>query len=151
MIEISGSGLGRARNDIRSRKKKGASASDKMSFASELSDVVDSEYVSSVDGMLTELESQEKRFIDLQSRIELEKYKSMVKNILKFIMEEGFENKALSLSFRERRLGRAEKTVIETIDKNLVELSQMITKSNEAFSLLKKIEEIRGLICDLVY
>jgi uncharacterized protein YaaR (DUF327 family) len=67
------------------------------------------------------------------------------------ILEKGFENRLLDLTARDKRLGRAEKSIIEKIDDNLIKLSQMVTRSSDAFNFLKTIEEIRGLIFDLVY
>jgi uncharacterized protein YaaR (DUF327 family) len=67
------------------------------------------------------------------------------------ILEKGFENRSLDLTARDKRLGRAEKSIIEKIDENLIKLSQMVTRSSDAFNFLKTIEEIRGLIFDLVY
>ena len=100
---------------------------------------------------MTDLQDQEKKFLDAQSLYELEKYKALVKKILKMILENSFVSRKLDLSSREKRMGRAEKTVVDKIDENLIKLSQMITQSSDAFSLLKTIEEIRGLIFDLVY
>jgi len=67
------------------------------------------------------------------------------------ILENGFESRRLDLTSREKRMGKVEKTVIDKIDENLIKLAQMITRSSDAFDLLKTIEEIRGLILDLVY
>ena len=100
---------------------------------------------------MTDLQDQEKKFLDSQSLYELEKYKALIKKILKMILENGFESRKLDLTSREKRMGRAEKTVIDKIDENLIKLAQMITQKSDAFSLLKTIEEIRGLIFDLVY
>ena len=96
MIEIPRSGLGRAGNDLRARKRKGVTSTGKTGFASELHDAVENECIAAIDDMLLELGVQEKRFIDLQSIIELEKYKIMIKKILKYILEEGFESRSLS-------------------------------------------------------
>ncbi len=151
MIKISGTEASRTGRRLKFAGKRGVTKGVGQSFAAELSDAVNETYFANVEEMLADLEAQERRFVDMQSLIELEKYKSMVKNILRFIMEEGFENKSLRLSFKERRQNSMEKTVVETIDRNLVEISMMITKSSDGFALLKKIDEIRGLICDLVY
>ena len=67
------------------------------------------------------------------------------------ILDKGFQTQKLELSTREKRLGRAEKTIVKQIDEGLVKLSSMITRSSDAFSLMKQIEEIRGLIFDLMY
>lgn len=151
MIEISKTNLRQqARAGGRSGKKTGVGAVSNT-FSSELNVTMEAEYYGSIEELLDDLKDQEKRFLDQQSLYELERYKSMVKKILKMILEKGFENRTLDLTARDKRLGRAEKTIIEKIDENLVKLSQMVTRSSDAFSFLKTIEEIRGLIFDLVY
>jgi uncharacterized protein YaaR (DUF327 family) len=151
MIEISKTNLRQqARAGGKSRKK---SAVDSVSstFSSELNMTIETDYYGSIEELLGDLKDQEKRFLDQQSHYELERYKAMVKKILKMILEKGFENRLLDLTARDKRLGRAEKSIIEKIDDNLIKLSQMVTRSSDAFNFLKTIEEIRGLIFDLVY
>lgn len=151
MIEISKANMRRqAKTGIKSRKKGGVD-SVSSTFASELGMTVQAEFHGSIEELLGDLKDQEKRFLDQQSHYELERYKSLVKKILKMILEKGFENRSLELTPRDKRLGRAEKSIIEKIDENLIKLSQMITRSSDAFNFLKTIEEIRGLIFDLVY
>ncbi len=150
MIEISRTNL-QARAGGKSRKKSSAAGVGKSSFGKELGSILEAEYRGGLEELFTDLTDQEKRFVDSQSLYELERYKALVKRILKMILEKGFETQALNISPRERRMGRAEKTVIKQIDENLIKLSEMVTKSSEAFNLLKTIEEIRGLIFDLVY
>ncbi len=151
MIEISKTNLRQqARAGGRSRKKSGVD-SVSSTFSSELSMTIETDYYGSIEELLGDLKDQEKRFLDQQSHYELERYKAMVKKILKMILEKGFENRSLDLTARDKRLGRAEKSIIEKIDENLIKLSQMVTRSSDAFNFLKTIEEIRGLIFDLVY
>ena len=151
MIEISKTNLRQqARAGGRSRKKSGVD-SVSSTFSSELNMTIETDYYGTIEELLGDLKDQEKRFLDQQSHYELERYKSMVKKILKMILEKGFENRSLDLTARDKRLGRAEKSIIEKIDENLIKLSQMVTRSSDAFNFLKTIEEIRGLIFDLVY
>ncbi len=151
MIEIQKANMRRqTKGGIKSRKKAGLD-SVSSSFASELVKTVHTEYYGSIEELLDDLKEQEKRFLDQQSHYELERYKSLVKKILKMILEKGFENRSLELTPRDKRLGRGEKSVIDKIDENLIKLSQMVTRSSDAFNFLKTIEEIRGLIFDLVY
>jgi len=152
MIEIPRADLKqRSRTEIRSKKKSVISGTPGTKFAAEVEGIISSDYTGGIDELITDLHSQEKRFMDSQSLYELERYKLLVKKILKMILEKGFESQKLEPSTREKRLGRAEKTIIKQIDDNLVDLSRMVTVKSDAFGLMKKIEEIRGLIFDLIY
>ncbi len=151
MIKISGPGTSKAGNWVRSAKKRGGTRGIDKSFSAELNASINETYLIGVEEMLSDLEQQERRFVDMQSLVELEKYKSMVKKILQFILNEGFENKSLRLSFKERSMSSMQKSIVETIDRNLVEISNLITKSSDGFALLKKIDEIRGLLFDLIH
>lgn len=151
MIEISKTNMRQqARAGGKSRKNTGI-GSVSSGFASELGMLVRADFEGSIEELLDDLKDQEKKFLDLQSHYELQKYKALVKKILKMILEEGFENRTLDQTPRDKRLGKAEKTIINKIDENLIKLSEMITKSSDAFNFLKTIEEIRGLIFDLVH
>jgi len=152
MIEIPRADLKQqSRTEIRSKKKSGISGTSGTKFAAEVEGIISSDYAGGIDELMTDLQDQEKRFLDSQSLYELERYKLLVKKILRMILEQGFETHKLEPSPREKRLGKAEKTIIRQIDENLVNLSRMITVKSDAFGLMKKIEEIRGLIFDLVY
>ncbi len=140
-----------AREGVKTKARSASGGSRIARFATELENRISHEFSGSVEELMTDLRDQEKRFLDAQSLYELEKYKALVKKILKMILENAFESRKLELTGREKRMGRAEKTVIDKIDENLIKLSQMMTRSNDAFNLLKTIEEIRGLIFDLVY
>jgi len=152
MIEI-------PRTDSRQKPREGINAKTRASsggskisrFTTELDNRISIEFHGSIEELMTDLQDQEKRFLDSQSLYELEKYKALIKKILKMILENGFESRRLDLTSREKRMGKVEKTVIDKIDENLIKLAQMITRSSDAFDLLKTIEEIRGLILDLVY
>jgi uncharacterized protein YaaR (DUF327 family) len=140
-----------AREGVKARTRASSGGSKVSKFTTELDTRIALEFSGSIEELMTDLKDQEKRFLDSQSLYELEKYKALIKKILKMILENGFESRRLDLTSREKRMGRAEKTVIDKIDENLIKLSQMITRSSDAFDLLKTIEEIRGLIFDLVY
>lgn len=152
MIEIPRTGLKQqTRADRKPAKKGGVGSVFSSKFSSELESRINSDVRVDMDELIGDLMEQEKRFLDLQSVYELEKYKLLVRNILKMILDKGFKTQKLELSIREKRLGRAEKTIVREIDEGLVRLSAMITRSSDAFELMKQIEEIRGLIFDLVY
>ncbi|MCL1833087.1 MAG: YaaR family protein [Leptospirales bacterium] len=139
------------REGVKTKIKSSSGGSKISTFSSELSNRITYEFNGTIEELMTDLKEQEKRFLDAQSLYELERYKALVKKILKMILDDGFKSRTLDLSMREQRRGRAEMTVLDKIDENLIKLSQMITRSNEAFNLMKTIDEIRGLILDLVY
>ncbi len=147
MIEINkpGSRLN-SKSSVKTKSGK-TKKTGKTSFSQELESTITHEYTGSIDALMNDLKDQEKRFLDMQSLYELEKYKALIKKILKSILEEGYETGTL----RRRRRDRADFTVMKTIDDKLFELSQAITRGNKAFSFFKTIEEIRGLVFDLVY
>jgi len=140
-----------AREGVKARTRASSGGSKISKFTTELDSRLSLEFNGTIEELMTDLQDQEKKFLDSQSLYELEKYKALIKKILKMILENGFESRKLDLTNREKRMGRAEKTVIDKIDENLIKLAQMITRSSDAFDLLKTIEEIRGLIFDLVY
>ena len=140
-----------AREGIKTKVKSSSGGAKISTFSTELSNRITYEFNGTIEELMTDLKDQEKNFLDAQSLYELERYKALVKKILKMILDSGFKSRKLDLTIREKRMGRAEKTVLDKIDENLIKLSQMITKSNDAFNLMKTIEEIRGLILDLVY
>ena len=152
MIEIPKTGARQQTREGIKTKVKASSGGAKIStFATELESRISLEFHGSVEELMTDLKDQEKKFLDAQSMYELEVYKGLVKKILKMILDGGFKTRKLKLTYREANMNRAEKIVLEKIDENLIKLSQMITKSNDAFNLMKTIEEIRGLILDLIY
>ena len=152
MIEIPRTGLKQqSRADRKPAKRGGIGSTSSSKFSAELDNRITSDIRVDVDELIGDLLEQEKRFLDLQSIYELEKYKLLVRDILKMILDKGFQTQKLELSSREKRLGRAEKTIVKQIDEGLIKLSAMITRSSDAFELMKQIEEIRGLIFDLVY
>ncbi|HPF04810.1 MAG TPA: DUF327 family protein [Spirochaetota bacterium] len=152
MIEIPRTGLKQqTRADRKPAKKGGIGSTSASKFSSELESRIISDVRVDMEELIGDLLEQEKRFLDMQSLYELEKYKLLVRDLLKMILDKGFQTQKLELSGREKRLGRAEKTIVKQIDEGLVKLSTMITRSSDAFELMKQIEEIRGLIFDLVY
>jgi uncharacterized protein YaaR (DUF327 family) len=139
------------RERIKTKSKGYSGGANVSSFAAELESRISLEFHGTIEDLMSDLKEQEKRFLDAQSQYELEVYKGLVKKILKMILDSGFKTRKLKLTFREANTNRAEKIVLDKIDENLIKLSQMITKSNDAFNLMKTFEEIRGLLLDLIY
>ena len=113
MIEIPRADLKQQpKTGIRSQKKSGISGTSNSKFAAEVDGIISSDYAGGIEELMTDLQDQEKRFLDSQSLYELERYKLIVKKILKMILEKSFESQKLEPSPREKRLGRAEKTIV---------------------------------------
>jgi uncharacterized protein len=148
MIELPRTGSKREDNNkLKIKKKKpGSITSKEKTFSSQLENNISYNFQGTIDDLFSELDEQEKRFLDQQSLQELSRYKALIRKILKALLEEGVETTVL----KKTRRNFAELTIRE-IDKKLLELSTAITRNNKAFSLLKTIEEIRGLVLDLVY
>lgn len=147
MIEINPTS-GRKNDKTRIKNRKGASIIDKSekTFSTSLSQAITENISGTMDELMEELLEREKDFLDQQSLYELNKYKQLVKKILRLITEKGFTIK----TFKPIRKHGLEMRIINDIDARLLEIKQAITTSNKAFDLMKSIEEIRGLILDLV-
>jgi len=147
MIEISRTVARQEEKKKIKGKKKSRSLSGSNPFSTELQRNIEFEFNGTIDELVNDLRDQEKRFLRDQTFQEMIKYKSLVKKILKSIIENGYQTRTIKRS----RKDRADFTVISEIDERLEKISAAITKSSTAFNLLKTVEEIRGLIFDLVY
>ena len=116
-------------------------------FSSELSRTLAQEFEGSIEELLQDLKDQEKRFVDQQTEYELNRYKALLQKIIKSILSEGLREKVL----KRKKKNWGDMVVIEKIDAKLLEITGAITRQNKAFNLLKTMEEIRGLILDLMY
>ena len=133
---------------IKSKKKARSVNRESAAFQTTLKETISFNIYGSIEELLDDLSMQEKRFLDTQSRYDLEKYKAMVQKILKAILDDGFRTNVL----KRLRSDKADFLVIKEINRKLFDISSTITrKTNRAFNLLKKIEEIKGLLLDLVY
>jgi uncharacterized protein YaaR (DUF327 family) len=148
MIEITGA---RARKDEKEKiTKKGKLASVKhggKTFSSELQKTMAIDIEGSIEQLMMDLKEQEKRFLDQQSEYEMLRYKALIQKLIKSILNEGLRQKTL----KRKKKDWGDYVIIEKINEKLLELTEGITRQNKAFNLLKTIEEIRGLILDLVY
>src|SRR5208337_4217935 len=98
MIEIPRTNMKQQpRAGIKSKKNSGV-GSVSSNFTKELDTRIYNDFEGSIDELLTDLQDQEKRFLDLQSLYELERYKLLVRKILKMILERGFESRKLEQS-----------------------------------------------------
>ena len=146
MIKIYPTGKGDDRSKVQ-RKPSSVSVSSGTAFKTQLESVLNHEFEGSIDALMDELREQERRFVDLPNLYEMNRYRSLVQKILKEIGNESFNIKEINARSRH-----TEKiyTIVETVNDKLLELSSAITKGSPAFALMKTMEEIRGLILDLL-
>lgn len=116
-------------------------------FGAELNRTLAYEFSGTIEELLDELKDQEKRFLQNQSGNELERYKALLQTIIKSLLDDGLKEKTL----KRKKKNWGDFVIIEKINARLLELTEAITKGNRAFNLLKTMEEIRGLVLDLVY
>lgn len=148
MIEITGARTRKDEKEKISKKSKLAHVKHSgKTFSSELHKTLAMEFEGSIGELMEDLKDQEKRFLDKQTELEMNRYKALIQKILKTIVDEGFTSK----TFTRKKRNRADFTTYEIINAKLVDLTNAITKQNKAFNLLKSIEEIRGLILDMLY
>ncbi|HPJ37125.1 MAG TPA: DUF327 family protein [Spirochaetota bacterium] len=131
---------------IKSRKKGPASDVKKSSFSASLKNTIEFDIQGSIEELLHDLEAQERRFIDMQTLFELQRYRAIVQKILKTVFDETFRIKVL----KRPKPGRADYVIVQRINDKLEALAAMVANSS-GFTILKSIEEIRGLVLDLVH
>jgi uncharacterized protein YaaR (DUF327 family) len=145
MIEISKTGNKRdMRAKIKSRKK--SSKIDNKTFASQLDQNISYDFEGTINELMNDLKEKEKHFYENQSLYELNIYKALVKKILKTVLDESFSTKTL----KRKKRNFADFTIQE-IDTRLLHITDAVTRGNRAFNLMKSIEEIRGLVFDLLH
>ena len=133
---------------IKSKKKSHPVKEKKKVFDDTLEKTIEFEFHGTINELVNSLKDQEKRFLNQQTVYELQKYKAIVQKILKTVMDDGFT----TMKLKRRRREKADFIIIKDINIKLEEIAKYITSSsNKAFNVFKKIEEIRGLILDLVY
>ncbi len=128
------------------KNKAGETTHSDKNFQTELESAISTEYHGTIENLMDDLAEQEKRFIEEQSMYQMNKYKAMVKSILKILLDSDTSVETL----QRRRRDRADFVVIDKINDRLDQIASTITReNNKAFNLLKTIEEIRGLLLDL--
>lgn len=119
------------------------------SFMSVLESIVpsDKEETREINELWQRLPEMEKRFINSPNQENLIEYKKLVKDITNTILK---KNTQLN---QARQRGRNDKKILMTVkilDENIhILATTMLSPNNSAFSLLKQIERIRGLLMDL--
>ncbi|MBN2039218.1 MAG: DUF327 family protein [Spirochaetes bacterium] len=140
-----------AKKEENSKVKSGSKTGhvkSKDSFGRVLSEKISFEFAGAIDELLNDLKEEEKSFLEKQTYYHLSRYKSIVEKILKIIVDKGFETQKL----KRLRKDRADFVIVDKINSKLLDISREITgRGNKAFNLLKAIEEIRGMVFDLLY
>lgn len=131
---------------VKNKRDTASVSRNEQSFSSHLTQSITDHFNGTIQELMNELSEREKRFLDSQSLHELKIYKSLVQHILKLILDEGFTVQTMKPT---RRHG-LEMRIVKDVNDKLIEIKQAITTSNKAFDLMKSIEEIRGLILDLL-
>ncbi len=148
MIEITGA---RTRKDEKEKiTKKSRLSSVKhggKTFSAELHKTMAMEFEGTIDELLENLRDQEKQFLDKQTEYEMNRYKAIVQKILKSILAEALKEKTM----KPKKKNWGDYVIIEKINEKLLDITGAITRGNKAFDLLKTVEEIRGLVLDLLY
>jgi uncharacterized protein YaaR (DUF327 family) len=129
-------------------KLKSQQIKSNKSFDVALHDRVAFEFDGAIDELFNDLKEEEKSFLENQNLYFMNRYKAVVEKILKKILDEGYETSKL----RRLRRDKADFVIVNKINSRLFDIAKEITnKKNMAFNLLKTIEEIRGLVFDLLY
>ena len=111
-----------------------------------MTEAVHTETDRAVDAAMNDLTEQERRFLDHQNEYELNRYKLLLQKILKTLVSDSYRSKVIE----RRSRNRADFLIINQINEKVDSIAKMlVSKENKAFSLMKTMEEIRGLIYDL--
>ncbi len=147
MIEIySTSPKREEKTKIKGKKRTQGVSSSRETFSSSLESNIRFKIEGSFEELMEDLKDQEKQFVEKQDLFELAKYKALVQHILKLAMDEGYRTTVL----RRGRSDRSDFLIVQKINEKIEEIQRNITGAS-AFNLLKEIDEIRGMILDLLY
>ncbi len=150
MIELEKTG--RDKKGIKIDKKKGKKRiSEKVdvvhsSFYDELKSIETEDFELEFDNLIKEITKQGERFFKNPTFKELKRYKSMIKQFLKYITD----NMIRIEHYTGGKLRQKIYTVAKVIDKKLEALSELIISNQiKNIDLMSKLDEIRGLLIDL--
>ncbi len=148
MIEINKtSGRGDDKSQVKRRKQTHTVSRSGSTFSTALNRVLEPDIDGTLDDLLSQLGDQEKRFLQNQSDHEMEHYRALVQKVLKLILDDAFREKFL----KRNRKNWGDFVIVEKINTRLLEIAEAVTRNNRAFDMLATVEEIRGLILDLLY
>ncbi|MCF8002573.1 MAG: YaaR family protein [Halanaerobiales bacterium] len=131
-----------------SEKKVGSPTSTEKSFQSQLEDIKQEEIKERFDKLLNLVDKQGDKLKKSLDKKDLKEYKKRVKDILRLIQNEFAQTKQ---SFSWDGTGNLKiYTIIEKVDQNLDILHNLFLQEQaDVLEVVKKIDEIRGLLLDL--
>lgn len=99
--------------------------------------------------LMENIESQGKRITKHMDVVDMRRYREMIKEFMNEIVNHS--HKFSRQNFLDKRGRHRVYGMIKLIDKNLDELaSQLMAEEQDALAILSKIDEIRGLLLDLL-
>ena len=132
------------------QKKTGrAHASSGPTFDAVVQETFETESNQAIDSLMNDLREQERRFVDLQTQVELDKYRKLLQRVLKMLSDGNYKSESLRRP-RKGNIQREPYLIIRKINEKVDELARaLVSRDNKAFALMRTLEEIRGLILDL--
>lgn len=123
-------------------------AKDEVQFREKLSEINHQEIKERLDKLFTIIDEQGQRLKKSLDKNDLMEYKKRVKDFLRILNKE-FSRAKQSFSW-DRRGNMKTYTIIEKIDNNLDSLKELFMEEQaDALKVLKRVDEIRGLLMDL--
>lgn len=114
-----------------------------------ISNIEEEELKARLTVMMENIESQGKRITKHMDVVDMKKYREMIKEFMNEIANHS--HKFSRQNFLDKRGRHRVYGMIKLIDKNLDELAaQLMSEEKDAITILSKIDEIRGLLLDLL-
>ena len=134
---------------VRSTEARGADEVENSAFRRTLTDLTKEMYTARIAEMKNEIDEQGKRLADRVDVRELEKYRRLIREFLDEIVSNGY-----TFSREDAYASRGKHRYIATVrivDKKLDELGKEVIKEQaDKIEVLNKIDDIRGLLLDLM-
>lgn len=114
-----------------------------------ISNIEEQELQARLNVLMENIESQGKRITKHMDVVDMRKYREMIKEFMNEIVNHS--HKFSRQNFLDKRGRHRVYGMIKLIDKNLDELAaELIKEESDAILILSKIDEIRGLLLDLL-
>lgn len=99
-------------------------------------------------GLWSSLPDAEKRLLEQPSEFNLKTYRDTVRSIARLTLKQNMRVKKIQRRTRQGEM--VELNTVEILDDRLQKMALMMqSKNNSAFSLMARLDEIRGLLIDL--
>ncbi|HDT15556.1 MAG TPA: DUF327 family protein [Firmicutes bacterium] len=122
---------------------------NESNFTQQLHDAAEDQAKRSLDELLEELSRQAEVLAKRRTFTELDKYKALVKNFMKNVIEKIY---SVSFSDSSKYMVKRKKVfvLVEKVDEELEKLtSQFLTSQAETMDLLAVIDRIKGMLVDM--